>query len=108
MKAYWFRFTNDTERWVGLAVASDWVDLFWQIDSHGDPFSCEIKKVKGSASVCVQTFGEEDEAVAVEIHDPPEKGWKRKQDWYDYGNLLSMHQASKEKREADRNFMEED
>lgn len=45
MIAYFFRFLEDGKPtgWIGFAVAANQDDMFWQIDEHGDPHSCEIQ-----------------------------------------------------------------
>jgi hypothetical protein len=45
MIAYFFRFLKDSEptNWLGFALAKDKDDMLWQIDQHGDPYSCEIQ-----------------------------------------------------------------
>ena len=51
MIAVAFRF--GCHDWMGLAVAANMKDLFWQIDQHGDPYDVEIMSLK-SGSVCVK------------------------------------------------------
>ena len=54
MIAYHFRVISDGQPngWVGFAFASNLQELFWQIDSHADPYRVEIKKAH-SGSCCV-------------------------------------------------------
>ncbi len=49
----YFRFVDNDipSGYVGLAIAHNKIDLFWQIDELGDPFSCELMSVR-SASIC--------------------------------------------------------
>ena len=54
-----FRFSSHD--WMGLAVAANMKELFWQIDQHGDPYDVEIMSLK-SGSVCIkQKLNDEDE-----------------------------------------------
>jgi hypothetical protein len=51
-----FKFINDSGEptgYYGFAVANSMVDLFWEIDQYGDPYSVLIKKMKRS-SMCVK------------------------------------------------------
>lgn len=94
MKAYWFRIVDEDGKptgHVGLAIAPDMTELFWQIDEHYDPFACEIKKAK-FGSFCVRQkvtdYGEDEievENLDLELseHTPQfdeDIGWK-KYDW---------------------------
>lgn len=55
MIAYLFRFPVDENiQWIGLAVARDKHEMFWQIDVHGDPYSALIATVKSGVSFCVK------------------------------------------------------
>ena len=55
MIAYAFRFPVDENiQWIGLAVARDKHEMFWQIDEHGDPYSALIATVKSGVSFCVK------------------------------------------------------
>ena len=101
MKAFWFRFLapdghegRDTS-FVGLAVAANMVDLFWEIDQYGNPFEVEIQPVQRGGSFCVgvqktQEFGvpffepknstlEVSEATPLEVSDAPSN--KPNPDW---------------------------
>lgn len=58
MKAVWFRFLDESTgkptKFIGLAVAANMLELFWQIDQYGDPSMSEIKPVEAAgASFCV-------------------------------------------------------
>jgi hypothetical protein len=83
MIAYSFRsMTQDKPSvWIGLAVAQNMKDLFWQIDSHIDPYSVEIKKMdRGSACMLLVDNGDDFEESDYEIHGfslPEESGWKK-------------------------------
>jgi len=83
MIAYSFRaVTEDKSRvWVGFAVAQNMVDLFWQIDSHIDPYSVEIKKMySGSACMLLVCDGDDIDESDYEVHGislPEESGWKK-------------------------------
>ena len=48
-----------------MAIAPDMESLFWQIDTHGDPFGCEIAILTEScrgASICLRVdFSEEED-----------------------------------------------
>jgi hypothetical protein len=51
-----FRFLHDDGSdpdYYGMAAAESVNDLYWKIDEHGDPNSCEIIKVLG-ASICFE------------------------------------------------------
>lgn len=52
MTAYHFRFLNEAGQptgWIGMAVAPSLGELYWQIDRHGDPNSCQVKTVMRSS-----------------------------------------------------------
>lgn len=55
MRAFWFRWIDDKGKkgWMGLAVARTPEELFWEIDQHGDPTTCEVLPVK-HGSFCVE------------------------------------------------------
>ena len=57
MVAYFFRFTGSM--WYGIAFARNMDELYSQIDQHGDPSGCEIKKAN-NASVCWQVIPDDD------------------------------------------------
>lgn len=56
MRAYLFRFLDDHQQtgWVGVALVPNTSALFWQIDSHGDPYNCEIQDCRDAFSWCAQ------------------------------------------------------
>ena len=69
MIAVAFRFSNHD--WMGLAVAANMKELFWQIDQHGDPYDVEIMSLK-SGSVCIkQKLNDEDEYGEPDTPDLP-------------------------------------
>lgn len=55
MIAVAFRFK--ASGWQGIAVARNKVELFWQIDEHGDPYSVEIINLQ-QGSMCATSDGE--------------------------------------------------
>jgi hypothetical protein len=62
MIAYAFRFLGEEDQptgWAGFAFAQNMRDLFWQIDEHGDPYSCHIKTLR-RGSACFQLDDNED------------------------------------------------
>lgn len=53
---YAFRFIKDDGEqtgYVGFAYAKNMLELFWEIDQFGDPYSVEIKRMK-SSSMCMK------------------------------------------------------
>ncbi len=60
MIAILFRVKDSDDGWHGLAVGKTMKDLFWQIDGHVDPCSCEYKRI-GGASFCFKTEACKDE-----------------------------------------------
>lgn len=55
MRAWWFRWIDEGGKkgWMGLAVARTTEELFWEIDQHGDPTTCEVLPVK-HGSFCIE------------------------------------------------------
>lgn len=54
MKAWMFRFPKIDARAgqvFGVAVAESDLDMFWEIDKHGDPFAVEIYRLLEGGSV---------------------------------------------------------
>ena len=62
MNLYLFRFLDSDgkpyERF-GIAYAKNASDLYWQIDEHGDPNACLIRKVNCPLSISFNTFEED-------------------------------------------------
>lgn len=91
-KTYWFRFidreTGEPTGYMGLAVARDMVELFWEIDQYGDPFGVEIRPVE-RGSFCAHFQDEPNEGtdlfseVKITEYLPGKERW-RKPDWSDY------------------------
>lgn len=96
MSAYYFRFMCDDgapTEYVGLVVAANRTQLFWEIDQYGDPYCCQIKPLQfGCGSICLREkittypsgdIGDGFDEIEVDYSeiefDPPdlkEKGWK--------------------------------
>lgn len=83
MIAYYFRFINDKKRptgWIGCAVARDKVELFWEIDRHGDPYRCVIQRAR-SFSWCAKVhphslrYSQHEITDELDVLDPT--GWRR-------------------------------
>ena len=55
MLAYWFRLMDGNGQqptgYVGLAVAPNMRDMFWEIDQYCDPYQVQLKTVR-NGSVC--------------------------------------------------------
>lgn len=72
-----FRFLHDDNshpEFYGLAVAESLKDLFFKIDEHGDPYSCEIMKVS-NVSICLKLSEEFFDMDSVD-HDDPYSEWE--------------------------------
>ena len=54
----------------GIAVAPTMVDLFWKIDEHCDPWSCEISTLK-YGSICFSTERAEEEEDCNDLETEP-------------------------------------
>ena len=81
MVAYWFKWEGTG--YHGLAVGKNIREIFWLIDSHGDPYDALVKKVGESVSICVEREeDEEDEQPTCEVNYPSDfdKGWV-KMEW---------------------------
>lgn len=69
MNLYLFRFLDSDgtpNEWFGIAYAKNASDLYWQIDEHGDPNACLIRKVNCPLSISFKTFKEDDWVHAPE------------------------------------------
>ena len=67
-----FRNTMPKDHYVGMAIAPDMESLFWQIDTHGDPFDCEIAVLTEScrgASIFFRVEFSEDEGEDPKCSD---------------------------------------
>jgi len=51
---------NQPTGYMGLVVAANKDDLFWEIDQYGDPYSVEVMKAT-RASFCIQIDQKEEE-----------------------------------------------
>lgn len=68
MIAKYFKFENEENAWIGLAIAKDKKELFWTIEQHGDPNRCQLKDVGRHASVCFLIIDDvllDDEGVEI-------------------------------------------
>jgi hypothetical protein len=88
MAAYFFRFLgydNQPNGLRGFVFARTRLELFWAIDQHGDPYSCELKTAR-MGSLSYRTNLEDPEADepygGLELGDCfwrahyEKKGWK--------------------------------
>lgn len=75
MLAYWFKWTATGS--LGLAIGDDLHEIFWQIDSHGDPNDAKVKPATESASFCIDVEEDEDEQNPCSVTYPVdfERGW---------------------------------
>lgn len=85
---------------VGLVTTTNADNAFSEIDRYGDPFSCKIRPIKGSSSICFMApdLGEDNENCDAEISDIELSGvydsyledkdfaggWVWFKDWYEY------------------------
>lgn len=70
MIAKWFRFKNDNENRIGLAVAATKKDLFWEIDQYGDPYACDVINIQyGSMLIEVKAEFNEEKDTDTEYGD---------------------------------------
>ena len=69
----WFRFKDEMGMVYrqGLACAQDKVELFWEIDQHGDPYEVEIASVRRSGSLGVDV---EEDAEGTTTYSEVELG----------------------------------
>ena len=54
--------------WIGIAVAADWMDMFWQVDEHGDPWQCEFTSIN-NGSVMVGLENDFDDPSLCELSE---------------------------------------
>lgn len=77
MIAILFRVKDSDDGWHGIAVGKNMKELFWQIDEHADPCSCEYKRITGH-SICFKTKpcpDEDGDIIPIPDSETEFSGW---------------------------------